>query len=138
MRYIAISVVVRITLPPGRPWPWSTIHACLGLADPVELISQCQHQHQHQLLHHQDHQRGLPLEGRPYGVDKVAMPLLDTEALIRQASVFRDTMMQVVPLVKQRRDLALALAEADKAKPAPPALTTIVSQQIGNNAVASR
>ena len=77
----------------------------------------------------------MPLEGRPYGVDKVAMPLLDTEALIRQASVFRDT---VVSLVKQRRDLALALAEADKAKPAPPALTTMVWQQIGNNAVASR
>ena len=74
----------------------------------------------------------MPLEGRPYGVDKVAMPLLDTEA-----SVFRDTMMQVVPLVKQRRDLALALAEADKAKPAPPALTTMVWQQIGNNVVAS-
>ena len=49
--------------------------------------------------------------------------------------MFRDT---VVSLVKQRRDLALALAEADKAKPAPPALTTMVWQQIGNNAVASR
>ena len=60
------------------------------------------------------------------------MPLLDTEA-----SVFRDTMMQVVSLVKQRHDLALALAEADKAKPAPPALTTMVWQQIGNNVVAS-
>ena len=71
---------------------------------------------------------------RSYGTeDKVAKPLLDGAALIRQASSFRETMLTVLPMVKLRDAQAMATAEADKSMPAPVALVTMLWQQIGTS-----